>query len=139
MIIIEIMEFIFLLWESVEDIKSRKLSIYPLGVFCMAGIFLRLFYEKGGMTDMLCGMSMGIIMLVLAKVTGEAIGYGDGMVILICGIYSGWKETLLILYFAFVLVMIFSFGAIIRKGFCRDMSIPFVPCVFWGYLGGLVL
>lgn len=139
MMIVHILQFVFLVWESIEDIRNQKLSINSLGVFLLMGMAVRLFYLKTGMAEVFLGMTAGVFMLLLSKVTNEAIGYGDGMVILIVGIYSGLKGTLFILYLAFIAIMLVSVVTMVRKGFCRNISLPFVPCILLGYLGGLIL
>lgn len=137
--IVHILEIIFLTWESVEDLRCQRLSIYSLGCFMVLGLGVRIFYQKTGIGEIFISMTAGICMMLISRITKEAIGYGDGMVILITGIYAGMKVTLCTLVFAFIAMMFLSSVIIWRKGFHHDIRLPFVPCILLGYIGGLVI
>lgn len=133
------MVLLFLIWEALEDIKSQKLSVNSLGAFLIMGLGIRLVYFQVSFWELFVGMWAGILVLLAAKVTEEAIGYGDGVVILIVGIYAGLKMTLYTMLLAFIIMMLFSMVILVRKGFRANMRLPFVPCILFGYIGGLIL
>lgn len=137
--IIHILEIMFLTWESLEDLKCQKLSVYSLGLFMTLGFAVRIFYQKTSIREIIIGMTVGLIVILIAKLTGEAIGYGDGMVILITGIYSGMKMTVCTLFLAFLVMMAVAAVLIWRRGFHYNARLPFVPCILLGYIGGLVI
>lgn len=130
---------LFLAWEALEDIRSQKLSVNTLGAFLIMGLGVKLIYYQVSFLEILVGMSAGVLVLLAGKVTEEAIGYGDGVVILIVGVYAGLRMTLYTMMLAFVIMMFFSIVILVRKGFHTNTRLPFVPCIFLGYIGGLVL
>lgn len=133
------MVLLFLTWEALEDIKSQKLSVHSLLAFMIMGLGIRLVYFRTGFWELFVGMWAGILVLIAAKITEEAIGYGDGVVILIVGIYAGLRMTLYALFLAFIIMMLCSMVILSGKGFRTNMRLPFVPCILFGYVGGLML
>lgn len=139
MIIIHIMVMIFLIWESYEDIRKQTLNVNHLLFFMGAGLIVRIFLIKTPVYEILTGLTAGLIVLFLGWISHEAIGYGDGMVILITGIYIGGKMTLYVCFLSIIVMTIVAIGLAIRKKIHLDMRMPFVPCILAGYIGGLLL
>lgn len=134
---IELFISIFLLCEAVEDIKTQKLDLLKLIIFGVLAIFLEVFYIKGGVMEILGGALLGVFTLVISKITREAIGYGDGVVMIIMGICCGLGRMLLTFSLATLVMAIIAGVFMIRKGVKLDLRIPFIPCLLIGYVGGI--
>ena len=87
------------------------------------------------------GAAVGAGFLLLSKVTGEGIGYGDSWGILVLGLYLGLWKLLEVLAGTFLLLLAASLVVLaagrMRAGAKR--GIPFFPFLTGGYLMGLMM
>ena len=120
---------------SFADIRSRKI---PTTGLILWGVLTALYQGwlvwRGELRieNVCLGAGVGIIFLVVSKITDEAIGYGDSVAITILGTYLGFWVILENLAGAFFLSALWSIGQIsIRKS---KHSIPFIPFLTAGYL-----
>ena len=81
---------------------------------------------------------MGLGFLAVSKVSGEALGYGDSILITILGIFLGFWNILSVLMAAFLLAAVFSAVMLARRGFTRKSSFPFVPFLAAAYIGAVL-
>ena len=81
--------FVYLLILTVQDVRSRMVSMWLL----IGGIAAALLYQIawGNLTlfECMAGAVIGIGFVGISKVTREGIGYGDSILILALGIYLG--------------------------------------------------
>lgn len=124
---------------AVMDIRWKKLPIRILlsgtviaaaGVLCGREIPLA-FLAVGG--------AVGILFLFISRLTGEAFGYGDSILITIMGIFLGFWNILYLLLAAFSIAAVFSAVMLIRHKFSRKSSFPFVPFLTAAYIGGIII
>lgn len=83
----------------------------------------------------ICGAGIGILFLLIAKFTNEQIGYGDGWMILIQGIYLGIWELLQLLCIGFGICFLVSCVGMMCKKMNRRTRLPFYPFLLAGYVG----
>lgn len=130
---------VYLIVLAVMDIKWKKLSLTVLlagilllvaGFFCGSGIPLIL---------LAAGAAVGIIFLIISRVTDNAFGYGDSILIIIMGGFVGFWSILSLLIAAFSMAALFSIFMLIRKRFHRKSSFPFVPFLAIAYIGGMFI
>lgn len=137
--LIYILEILFLTIETIKDIKTQTLDLCELLIFLAAGFFLKIFWIHEGLSEIIPGMSVGIILLGISYLSEEALGYGDGMVVLVTGVLCGIKITLITVCIAFFAMSVLAICVIVKKGFHYKAKIPFVPCILAGFLGGILL
>lgn len=137
--LIYFLEIIFLTIETIKDIKTQTVDLRELLFFLILGFIVRILGVQESVWRIVPGLFVGVIMLLISFLSGEAIGYGDGMVVLVTGVLCGIRLTLLTLLIAFFVMAVFAICLIIRKGFYYREKIPFVPCILVGFLGGLIL
>ena len=85
----ECLALLFLAWFSAEDIRDRRLSLTELsGSLLLGMLYLTL---TGGLDDgkLPYRMLPGLFLLLLAYLTSEQVGYGDGLAVLILGCFLG--------------------------------------------------
>ena len=124
---------LILLIQSVWDIKSKRLPIWITGVGALVGIllwFLRGSYELSQFVAMI----PGILCIVFAKVSKEAIGYGDGLLLSMMGIYLEFSVMLGVCLWAFILAGFLALFLLVMKKKKGKQEIPFVPFLFIGFL-----
>lgn len=121
------------------DIKWKKLSLAALmsgfiiltaGFLCGRNIHVML---------LAAGAGVGIVFMVVSRVTEEAFGYGDSILILIMGGFIGFWNILSLLVAAFSMAALFSIFMLLRKKFHRKSAFPFVPFLTAAYIGGMII
>ena len=93
-----------------------------------AGRIFRLFLSC------LIGTLPGFFLLTVGWSTRQQVGYGDGIVLLVIGIYLGFSASLSILLTALLLIAPVSLFYIVCRKAGRKKQLPFVPFLFAGYL-----
>lgn len=119
---------------SVLDIWKRRLPVWLLIAGAAMVVAVRICMEPSMDVMALAGGAVGVVFLIVSKVTEEGFGYGDSLLILIMGVYLGFWNLLGVLVGAFLLSSMFAIVLLIRKGFDRNTGYPFVPFLLIAYL-----
>ena len=112
---VDIVVLLILTGLSVSDIRNKKISRKVLTLWGILTVFwkivdfyqIRVFLEKMEQTNVddlagICaGIGVGVLFLLVSKVTEEAIGYGDSVAIMILGEYLGFWKVVVVLAAAF--------------------------------------
>lgn len=133
---------IFLMYISVLAIMDFRYRKLPLK-FLLSGLFIAAAGWSCGRDIspglLAAGGCAGIIFLLISRVSGEAFGYGDSILILITGLFIGFWDLLYLLLGAFSIAAVFSAVMMIRRHFNRKSSFPFVPFLAAAYIGGMFI
>ena len=127
---------------TIQDVRKRQISMVWVGIFLGLGSCLWIGRRTLTMWEILGGLGVGATLLLVAKVTKEAVGYGDGWVLCTTGIYlGGWENFFL-----------FWWGSVFAAGYAAILAvfgkktgkteIPFLPfllaahiikvvCIWW--------
>lgn len=124
---------------SAEDIKKKQIRLHPVLLFGILGIILHMLFRMQSIENMLLGMSVGVTLLVLSKLTGGRIGAGDAVLLIVTGIYLGFKQNMQLFFSGLLLSGIWALGVLVLKKKSRKDSIPFIPFLLAAYMGMLVL
>ena len=84
------------------SIGNRAVSVPLLLLGGMAAVLLHLFAQEESVFYLMTGMSVGIALLLYSLVTHESIGYGDGCLFVMTGLFLGIWENLVLLLLASV-------------------------------------
>ena len=109
---------------SRNDIKEKRI---PVQFLLVSGIVALLFLGiSGKMTGayIMRDVGPGLLLLLLSKITREGIGYGDGVVIVLIGLFCGAFFTVRTVGTAFFLSGIYALVLLWKRQ--RD-TIPFLP------------
>lgn len=134
------MEWIFVIFLgilSIQDIRSGYIDIRIVGI-CGGIRMIQLFIicMEGTQIDirlLVTGIAVGILLLLFAYITQEKIGYGDGWVFCVIGVYLGGLQTILLLYHSVLLVGVITCLYSLRYQKSRK-TWPFMPFVMAAYL-----
>lgn len=85
------------------------------------------------------GLLPGAICFLISLVTREALGYGDSMVIAVCGISLGLESVVGILMTALFLASVWAIGLCIFRKAGRHQEFPFLPFLSMGYVIQMIL
>ena len=133
--------FIFVLWNSLCDIRNKKISLLSC-LFTMAAGGLFLIFEENSTGAGILGIFVelifrslpGILLLVLSYVGRGAVGAGDGLIVLLTGWFLGTTTTIEVLFWGLLASALFGIGMIIFRKAKQKTEIPFVPFLLLGYL-----
>lgn len=124
---------IFLFIEGIRDIRKREISMISVAVFATLGIMVQVISDVSNWYGMIGGALIGLAVLLSAKVTREKIGYGDGWLLLVSGIYLGFRYNLFLFMIALFLSAAISIVLLICKKVSCKSTMPFAAFVFLGY------
>lgn len=134
---------IMLAFCSVQDIREKEISLWKLQIygFLILGIFLsRFFIQKNSLFSLLekgiFGLIPDLLFLFLAKASKEAVGYGDGIILLFIGISIGFWQCLGVLFTALLGIFLAAAMILILAGRKKNVRIPFLPFLLTGMAGG---
>lgn len=134
--------FVMLILFSIEDIRKRRIDVLPLLVFLVIGILYQAITRSLTIPEICGGAFLGVCLLGIVKVTGESLGYGDGLLFLVTGIYIGGWDNCSLLMTSLILVFVFAIIQILVRKKSAKSEIPFVPFVlsaYMLYLGGQMI
>ena len=134
--------FMMLLLFSIEDVRKKRIDILPLLAFSVIGAIYQTVTRALTIPEICGGMLLGVGLLGIAKMTGESLGYGDGLLFLVTGIYLGGWDNCSLLMTSLVLAFVFAIIQIIVRKKSAKSEIPFVLFVLSAYvlyLGGQII
>lgn len=116
------------------DWKEKKVSVNLLLVTGISGVVLHMAYHTPALGDMLGGIALGALLLPAAWITRESIGTGDGLMVMVSGIYLGFQKNMELFLIALLLAGCFGLFLILVKRKERNYRIPFIPFLLVSYL-----
>lgn len=125
--------WILLLSEGIRDFRKRQVSLPVILIFTGMGIFMCIPEWKMCWQSMFLGATIGGILLLLAGVSREQIGYGDGWMFVATGVLLGFRVNLFLLFFSFLCSGVAA-GILFLLRSSRKRRIPFIPFMISGYL-----
>ena len=115
-----------------EDIRWRRIEIVSVLAFAVLGFIIHMFRMQIGLVDMFGGMLIGVLLLGISIRSGEIIGKGDALIVLVSGIYIGFWNNLILVWGASALAGIFGVVYIVRGQ--QKKELPFVPFLLSVYI-----
>ena len=123
---------LFLYFLARQDYRKCSISGRSLFVFAIIGIILDFFEGRAFLS--VWNFFPGMLLLILAALTRQMVGYGDGIVACILGCYIEGYWILLSLTFG--LLLTFCYGMCCTKG--KEISekmkieLPYLPFLLMG-------
>lgn len=130
---------LFLVAGTVFDLKDKCIPKIYLFIWGGCAILYIVFLsvikkEADSVVNALIGIIPGVIGLFLAFVTKEQIGFGDGWVISLAGLFLGIKSVLCIVFSAFAFLTVVAMILLINRRVKGKSAIPFVPFLLIGQI-----
>ena len=120
----------------VFDIKRKIIPVYMLIILAAAGIISNFTVGEFDIEKRIIAMLPGMILLIVSMITKQQIGYGDGMIILIMGLYIDIDDILSIVLSSFLLSSIAAIILMTVFKKKKNFEMAFSPFLLIGY--GLV-
>lgn len=134
----QLLLLLFLGVNAIYDILFRNIVLGTIPVFLIIGIVLCIFGEEKNVMVFLAFLP-GALLLLTGRFTKEAIGYGDGLVVLVLGIYLGIWETCEVVLGALGISGLYSTVLLAGKKKGLHQEFPWIPCLLIAYVGRLVM
>lgn len=128
----------YLCYLSALDIKSRRLPDRLLAAGAVVALLQVFLGISPSIILSLAGAAVGAAFLGISKMTGEALGYGDSIIILILGVSLGLWNLLALLMLAFLMAAGCSTVLLALFNFQRKTTLPFIPFLVASYVLVLV-
>lgn len=114
---------------AAEDIREKKISVDRLLIFALLAVVYRIFMKEFCCQKILEAIFPGIMLLMLSRATKEGVGYGDGITVIVLGLWTGGWFVLQVLGIGILLTGIYAVWSLIRK---KRGVIPFIPFLLAG-------
>lgn len=124
---------VYLTLLSVLDLKYKKVPISISIIATITGAIL-VVVSKTSLMETVIALAPGVIVLLFAIITKQAIGYGDGLAILVMGFFVTCQGILISIFVAITisgivaLVMLLVF----HKG--KNTELAFIPFLLIGFI-----
>lgn len=122
----------FLGINSYFDIRKGEISLRVAAAYMILGVFY-LFLHRQRLPLFLAGVLPGLLLLCIGKVSGGALGLGDGLIVLVAGLYMGIWKTLEFITVAVLLAAVWAGILMFGKKRGGKASFPFVPFLLAAY------
>lgn len=127
---------LFLTIQCYWDMKEQKIPLNVLILGGVSGLLVSVYAQRDCM-DVCMALLPGISFLIIGWLSRECIGYGDGFVICVLGLFYSWNTIWIIIFVS----LLFSAGAALvlfvvlkKKG---NDTIPFIPFLLLGWFVNL--
>lgn len=137
---IDICILILMLIGSVVDIRKQEVPIWALGAgILLSGIKVAMDVISGSFDPVGIALSLipGAVFLILALVTGQGVGYGDGLMLLCIGPAFGLYRLSLGLFISLFICSMFSGILLLMKRAKGGTRIPYIPFLTIG-MGAMI-
>ena len=121
------------------DYRKKELPLFYIAGGFAVGLLFRILSGAALLTGILPGFLPGLLSLLLAKLTREAIGYGDALMIFAVGAFRPAPALLVLLFAGFLIAAFFSITLLILKKRTKKEDIAFMPFLLCGYVLTLVV
>ena len=115
------------------DIREKSVDLRPIFLAGLAGFAIRVILRDESVPALLAALAPGMLLLAAALASRGGVGMGDGLCVLVLGLYFPPEEVWMILFISL------SFGGILGalflfRGRERGYAFPFLPCLLSGCL-----
>lgn len=121
---------IYLLICCYSDIKTKTISLSVTIIFFSIGIVFNILNSSYAF---LISTLIGIIILIISFLFPHSLGKGDGVILIICGVFLDLYDTFALLFYGLIIASVFSCFIVIKKN-TTNYSFPFAPFLLAAYI-----
>ena len=131
---IEIFLFVFLGICAVFDGVEREIPLVVVWLGMITAIVLHILGLGRNGTWQAAALSVipGMVFWVLSFITGEKVGYGDGWMLAMIGLFMGLWQCFLILMIGLISSSLVVLILLAARKVSRDYQLPFAPFLLFG-------
>lgn len=120
---------------SYFDLKEKKIPVIAVLLGIIAITVLNVIGRDISLPACLIGTVFGGLLLLISRLTKNALGMGDALLVLMIGAGMGIYQTALVLFYGLLVTAVVSAILLCMKRVKRNTEIPFVPFLLIGYVG----
>lgn len=120
-------------FHSVEDIRTKQITVTVTLISAIIGLICHIVYRNNSIYSVLGGIAMGALVLVFSLLSGGKIGPGDGVILMLTGLYLGAEKNLGLIVVSLFLAAVWALISVTLFHYGRKDKIPFVPFLFLAY------
>ena len=122
---------------AICDLRRREISLLYSAAFAGIGICMSVMHGRGP-AELLYSVIPGLVLMLFSVITRGDIGFGDGIVVFVMGLFLSWQETATVCGIGFMLSAIGAgiWFAIRRR---RKDTLPFLPFLLAGYVTAMLI
>lgn len=124
---------IFLLIGTWQDMRTRKIGMQWIILFGTAGMIMNIVFHSPWHI-WFSGIMPGIVILIFGKLTGEQIGYGDGLIVIVTGLFLSGRENVSLFLIGLFLCAVSTTALFFTGKITRRTTLPFVPFLAVAFL-----
>lgn len=124
---------------TIEDCRRKRILLGPVLLFGILGLILHLYYRNISIWNLLAGCLIGVILLLISKVTSGKIGIGDGLILIVTGVYLGFEDNTILFMHGLLFCGIWSLILLVTRKKKGTDEVPFIPFLLLAYLKMLLL
>lgn len=117
------------------DIRDRELPLTFLMLFGVIGIVCNVLWKYQSLKSVVMGSIIGGTFLMVGWVSNEEIGYGDGIGLVILGIFEGFRGMIPVLIGAFLFSGIYGLWKLVGLKRSGSDTMPFFPFLLLAFVG----
>lgn len=119
---------LFLWTVAIPDFRTKRIPVWLPAVFFLLAVLADLRFPFGmRRQELWAGAIPGVFLLLLSLPAKGKIGEGDGICLLVCGLFTGITQAVLIAEAALVLAATAGMICVLTKTLRAEDRIPFVP------------
>lgn len=131
---VEVFLFLLLAICAVCDGLKKEIPLAVVWIGIALAIVMQIQGMPGGRSWLSLTLSVlpGTVFWMLSLITGEKVGYGDGWVLIMIGLFMGLWRCFLILLIGLVSESLVVLILMVLRKISRDRQIPFAPFLLFG-------
>ena len=130
--------FLFLLTESVFDVRDREINLPVCAVTVICGIWFVSHSGTFSVFGLAAALLPGLLILAAAVLSRGRIGAGDAAVLLTASLFAGWIRILASLFFGLLAAAGYALILLTLKKRGKNAAFPFLPFLTGGFLAAFL-
>lgn len=126
--------FGMLLISAYRDWKEKSVYLYLLMGTGIAGLVFHIIFQEHTIIDVLGGVAIGVLVLLFSLLSRGSIGSGDGLTLMVSGIFLGFEKNMELFITAICFSAIMALFLLVVRRKERSYRIPFLPFLLASYL-----
>ncbi len=119
---------------ATEDLRKKQIHLNIVLAFGILGIVFHMLGQEQSIENIIFGMGVGGVLLLLSILTGGKIGIGDGVLLVVTGIYLGLEQNLMLFAGSLFICACYALLLLVLRRRKRNDTLAYAPFVLVSYV-----
>ena len=119
---------------ATEDLRKKQIHLNVVLAFGILGIVFHMLGQEQTIENIIFGMGVGGVLLLLSILTGGKIGIGDGVLLVVTGIYLGLEQNLMLFVGSLFICACYALLLLVLRRRKRNDTLAYAPFVLVSYV-----